>query len=96
MNGRTNYLYQLDTPPTAVRMEDQTLQIADFAAARHEENPNSRTVGQHGVVGEVGMGRRSLAEGRPPVARLYFDDQHTCPELDALFDNGGRAAQVRE
>ena len=42
MSGVTSYLYQDGTPSTAVRIEDSTANISANAAARHEENPNSR------------------------------------------------------
>jgi outer membrane receptor protein involved in Fe transport len=97
MNGRTNYLYQPDTLPTAVRMEDSTLQIADFAAARHEENPNSRTQWDNTVsLAKSGRGGDHLLKGGVQFARLYFDDQYDILNSMYLLNNGGRAAQVRE
>ena len=42
MDGQTNYTYQPDTPPDAVRMEDATLGESDFAATREEHQPNQR------------------------------------------------------
>src|SRR3954470_11657998 len=42
MSGTTNSLYQPDTPATAVRIEDATLNTSANAAQRHEAQPNSR------------------------------------------------------
>ena len=42
MDGQTNYSYQPGTPADAIRRVDDTLSTADFAATRHEEQPNSR------------------------------------------------------
>jgi hypothetical protein len=97
MNGRTSYLYQPDTPSTAVRMEDATLNIADFAAARHEENPNSRTRFDNTVsMSQSGWGGDHLLKGGLQFARLYFDDQYDVQNSMYLLYNNGRAAQVRE
>ena len=42
MDGQTNYGYQPGTPADAIRRVDETLSTADIAAARNEEQPNSR------------------------------------------------------
>src|SRR4029079_2063593 len=43
MDGQTNYKYQPGTPADAIRVVDNTLSTANNAAARDEEQPNSRT-----------------------------------------------------
>ncbi len=42
MDGITSYNYQPGTPATAVRVVDTPLNTANFAAQRHEDQPNSR------------------------------------------------------
>src|SRR5581483_11979632 len=42
MDGVTEYSYQPNTDPTAIRRVDNTLSFADFAATRHEKQPNQR------------------------------------------------------
>jgi len=97
MDGRTNYLYQSNTPATAVRKEDSTAGIADFAAQRHEENPNSRTQFDNMVsVARAGWGGDHLLKGGVQFARLYFDDQYDVLNDMYLLYTGGRATQVRE
>jgi hypothetical protein len=97
MNGRTNYLYQSDTPPTAVRKEDSTAGFADFAAQRHEENPNSRTQFDNTVsMARAGWGGDHFFKGGVQFARLYFDDQYDVLNDMYLLYTGGRATQVRE
>jgi hypothetical protein len=78
-------------------MEDATLNIADFAAARHEENPNSRTQFDNTVsMSQSGWGGDHLLKGGIQFARLYFDDQYDVQNSMYLLYNNGRAAQVRE
>jgi hypothetical protein len=97
MSGVTSYLYQPDTPATAVRKEDATLGFADFAAQRHEENPNSRTQFDNIVsISKSGWGGDHLLKGGVQFARLYFDDYNDILNGLYLLYTGGRATQVRE
>ena len=97
MSGRTNYLYQPGTPANAVRIEDATANISANAAARHEENPNSRLQFDNTVsMVKSGWGGDHLFKGGVQFARLYFDDQYDVLNSLYLLYTGGRATQVRE
>jgi hypothetical protein len=97
MNGRTNYLYQDGTPQNAVRIEDATANISANAAARHEENPNSRLQFDNTVsMVKTGWGGDHLFKSGVQFARLYFDDQYDVLNSMYLLYTGGRATQVRQ
>jgi hypothetical protein len=97
MSGVTSYLYQPNTPSTAVRAQDSILDTASFAAQRHEENPNSRTQFDNTVSYTMtGLGGDHLLKGGVQFARLYYDDQ--VDELNNMYllYRNGVASQVRE
>jgi len=97
MSGQTSYLYQPNTPANAVRKEDATAGFADFAAQRHEENPNSRIQFDNIVSTSLsGLGGDHLLKGGVQFARLYFDDFNDYVGNMYLLYTGGRATQVRE
>ena len=97
MNGTTSYLYQPDTPANAVRKEDATAGIADFAAQRHEENPNSRLQFDNTVsLAKTGWGGSHLFKSGVQFARLKFDDSYEYLGDMYLLYTAGRATQVRE
>ncbi|HZP47138.1 MAG TPA: TonB-dependent receptor [Vicinamibacterales bacterium] len=96
MKGETDYSYQPGTPTNAVRrVSDGT--VADFAAARQEEQPNSRTEFNNVVsYSKPGWGGNHLFKGGVQFARLYFDDRYDV--LNGMYEifTGGKAAQVQE
>ena len=97
MDGETNYLYQPGTPSTAVRIEDSTANISANAAARHEENPNSRLQFDNTVsMVKTGWGGDHLFKGGVQFARLYFDDSNDILNNMYLLYTGGKPTQVRE
>ena len=97
MNGRTNYFYQPDTLPTAVRMEDATLNKSDFAAQRHEEQPNSRLQFDNTISYTAsGMGGDHLLKTGAQFARLYYESQYDVLNNLYLLYSNGRATSVRE
>jgi hypothetical protein len=97
MDGTTSYLYQPDTPAGAVRKEDATAGFADFAAQRHEENPNSRIQFDNTVsIARSGWGGSHFFKGGVQFARLYFDDSNEYLGDMYLLYTAGRATQVRE
>src|SRR5262249_24554413 len=97
MDGQTNYFYQGDTPPTAVRMEDSPANRSDFAAQRHEEQPNRRLQFDNTVsYSATGLGGDHLVKGGVQFARLYFESQYDVQNnLYMLFSNG-TPTSVRE
>jgi hypothetical protein len=97
MNGQTNYLYQPGTPAGAVRAEDSVLNAANFAAQRHEEQPNSRTQFDNILsYTKTGWGGDHLFKGGVQFARLYFDDRYDVQNNLYLLYNNGKPVQVRE
>jgi len=97
MNGQTNYLYQPGTPASVVRAQDSTLNTANFAAQRHEEQPNSRTQFDNMLsYTKTGWGGDHLFKGGVQFARLYFDDRYDVQNNMFLLYNNARPVQVRE
>ena len=97
MDGQTNYFYQPDTPATAVRMEDATLNRSDFAAQRHEEQPNSRLQFDNTVsYATPGFGGDHLLKAGVQFARLYFESRYDVQNNMYLLYSNGRATSVRE
>jgi len=97
MNGTTSYLYQPDTAPNAVRKEDATAGFADFAAQRHEENPNARIQFDNSVsFAKAGLAGSHLFKGGVQFARLKYDDFNEYLGDMYLLYTAGRATQVRE
>jgi carboxypeptidase family protein len=95
MKGQTNYLYQPDTPPTAVRFRDLGLNTAGGAAQRHEEQPNSRTQFDNTMsYTTTGLGGDHLIKGGVQFARLYFDDFFDVQNNMYLIYNNGRPTQI--
>ena len=97
MDGRTSYLYQPNTPASAVREEDSVLNTSANAAQRHEENPNRRWQFDNSVsMSKSGFGGDHLLKGGVQYARLYFDDFNDIQNGLYLLYQGGVAKQVRE
>jgi len=97
MDGQTNYFYQPDTPPNAVRMEDATLNRSDFAAQRHEEQPNARLQFDNTIsYAASGFGGDHLLKTGVQFARLYFESRYDVQNNLYLLYSNGRATSVRE
>jgi hypothetical protein len=97
MNGQTSYLYQPNTPASAVREEDSVLNTSANAAQRHEENPNRRWQFDNSVsMTKSGWGGDHLFKGGVQYARLFFDDLNDIQNALYLLYQGGKATQVRE
>jgi hypothetical protein len=97
MDGQTNYFYQPDTAATAVRMEDATLNKSDFAAQRHEEQPNSRLQFDNTVSYAMqALGGDHLFKSGVQFARLYFESRYDVQNNMYLLYSNARATSVRE
>ena len=78
MDGQTNYGYQPGTPADAIRRVDSTLSTADFAAARNEEQPNSRHQFDNVFSYALnGWGGDHQLKAGVQFARLYWESRHT-------------------
>jgi outer membrane receptor protein involved in Fe transport len=97
MDGITNYFYQPDTPASAVRKEDATLNISDFAAQRHEEQPNSRYQFDNTVsYSASGAGGDHLLKTGVQFARLSFESRYDVQNALYLLYSNGVPTSVRE
>ena len=78
MDGQTNYTYQPGTDPDAIRFVDFTIGSQNFAAPRHEEQPNSRHQFDNTLAYHLGdfFGDHFLKFG-VQWARLYFEQRYT-------------------
>ena len=75
MKGETDYSYQPNTPANAIRVVDATLDTANNAAQRNEQQPNSRIQFDNSLTySKSGWGGDHLFKGGVQFARLYFDD----------------------
>ena len=95
MDGQTNYSYQPGTPADAIRIQDTTLSTANFAASRHEEQPNSR----HQFDNIVSYSKSALGEhlfkGGLQWGRLYYESRYTVQGDYHLIYNNNVPTAVR-
>ncbi|OLE84955.1 MAG: hypothetical protein AUF76_02080 [Acidobacteria bacterium 13_1_20CM_2_65_9] len=97
MVGQTNYGYQPGTPADAIRVQDTTASTANFAANRHEEQPNSRYQFDNIIsFGKSGLGGDHFFKGGVQWARLYYESNYTVQGNYHLIYNAGRPTAVRE
>jgi hypothetical protein len=97
MDGQTNYLYQPGTPADAIRKVDNTLSTADFAAAREEHQPNSRTQFDNVVsYGTSGLGGEHLIKAGVQWGRLYYESQQTVLGDHYVEYSNSLPSQIRE
>jgi hypothetical protein len=97
MDGQTNYGYQPGTPPDAIRRVDSTLSTADVAAARHEEQPNSRHQFDNVFSYAVNdWGGDHQFKAGVQFARLYWESRQTVQGDHWVEYSNGRATQVRQ
>src|SRR5262249_54733550 len=95
MKGETDSSYQPGKPANAVRAGcDVTRAVC--AAARQEEQPNSRTQFDNTLsYSKTGWGGSHLLKGGVQFARLYFEDRYDVLNGMYLIYTGGKAAQVQ-
>jgi hypothetical protein len=97
MKGETDYGYQPGTPPTAVRILDNTKSTADGAAARQEAQPNSRLQFDNTVAyTKSDWGGDHLFKGGVQFSRLYFEDRYDVQNGYYLIYNNGVATSVQQ
>ena len=97
MSGKTEYLYQKDTPAGAIRVVDNTLSTAAKAAQYQELNPNSRIQFDNVLSYTTsGLGGDHLIKAGVQFARMRFLDDYTVLGDMYLEYNNGRPLQVRE
>ena len=95
MDGQTNYSYQPGTPADAIRVQDGTLSTANFAAGRHEEQPNSRTQFDNVVSYNKSAFGEHLFKGGAQWGRLYYESRYTVQGDHWLIYSNGLPTSVR-
>jgi len=97
MDGQTNYDYQPGTPADAIRKVDSTLSTADFAAARKEEQPNSRHQFDNIFAYALkGRGGDHQLKAGVQFARLYWESRQTVQGDHWVEYANGVPNQVRQ
>jgi hypothetical protein len=97
MSGTTNYLYQPDTLPSAIRVEDATLNTAANAAQRHEAQPNSRYQFDNTVSQSLsGLGGDHLLKAGVQYGRLSYESDFDVQNNIYLLYSNGLPTSVRE
>lgn len=96
MIGETDYYYQPDTPPDAVRVVDTVLSTANFAAPYEEILPNSRIQWDNSFAySRTGWGGEHVFKGGVQWSRLRLLDQYRIQGDKYLIYNNGVPAQVQ-
>jgi Carboxypeptidase regulatory-like domain/TonB dependent receptor-like, beta-barrel len=97
MDGQTNYTYQPDTPPDAIRWYDFTVGAYNFAAPDHTEQPNSRHQFDNiFAYNTSGFGGDHFLKGGVQWARLYYEERTTVQGHHIVEYSSGRAQRVRQ
>jgi catechol 2,3-dioxygenase-like lactoylglutathione lyase family enzyme len=96
MDGQTNYTYQPGTPPDAIRFVDFTIGSQDFAAPRHEEQPNSRHQFDNTFAYSFGgFGGDHFLKVGVQWARLYFEQRFTVQGHHYVEYSSGAPNRIR-
>jgi hypothetical protein len=96
MDGQTNYTYQPGTPADAIRFLDFTLGTQDFAAPRHEEQPNSRHQFDNVLAyNATGWGGDHFFKGGVQYGRLYFEQRYTVQGHHYVEYSNGAPNRIR-
>ncbi|MGE3273944.1 MAG: carboxypeptidase regulatory-like domain-containing protein [Vicinamibacterales bacterium] len=96
MNGKTNYLYQPNTPADAIRRVDNSLSTAFNAATREEHQPNSRTQFDNIFSYSANKGGDHLFKGGVQWGRLYYESDYSVQGDHYVEYSNGVPTQVRE
>ncbi len=97
MDGQTNYSYQPGTPPEAIRRVDETLSTADIAAARNEEQPNSRHQFDNVFSYALnGWGGDHQLKAGVQFGRLYWESRHTVQGDHWVEYSNNNPTQIRQ
>jgi hypothetical protein len=97
MSGITSYNYQPNTPATAVRVVDTPADSANFAAQRHEDQPNSRLQFDNSVsISKSGAGGDHLFKAGVQFAQLKYESNYDVLNGMYLNYNNGVPVNVQE
>jgi hypothetical protein len=96
MDGQTNYTYQPGTSADAIRFVDFTVGSQNFAAPRHEEQPNSRHQFDNTLSYHLNdWGGDHLLKLGVQWARLYFEQRYTVQGHHYVEYSGGNPNRIR-
>jgi hypothetical protein len=97
MDGQTNYTYQPDTDPNAIRRVDNVTGKVDFASTREEHQPNSRHQFDNALTfGKSGLGGEHLMKVGVQWARMYYSSDYSVQGDHYVEYNSGVPTQVRQ
>jgi hypothetical protein len=97
MDGQTNYTYQPDTAPDAIRYFDQGTTEVRFASTREEHQPNSRHQFDNiFTFGKSGMGGEHLIKAGVQWGRLYYASDYSVRGDHWVLYNNGVPTSVRQ
>jgi hypothetical protein len=97
MDGQTNYLYQPDTDPSAIRYVDTVTGEVRFASTREEHQPNSRHQFDNVLTfGKNGWGGEHLFKTGVQWGRMYYESSYSVQGDHYVEYNSGVPTQVRQ
>ena len=97
MDGQTNYTYQPDTAPDAIRYFDQGTTEVRFASTREEHQPNSRHQFDNiFTFGKSGFGGEHLIKAGVQWGRLYYASDYSVRGDHWVLYNNGIPTSVRQ
>ena len=97
MDGVTNYTYQPDTAPDAIRKEDIGTNEVFFASTREDHQPNSRHQWDNVFTfGKSGLGGEHLIKAGVQWARLYYGSDYSVKGDHWVEYNNGVPLRVRQ
>ena len=97
MDGQTNYTYQPDTAPDAIRWVDNVTQVVKFASTREEHQPNSRHQFDNAFTwGTSRFGGEHLLKAGVQWGRLYYSSDYSVRGDHYVEYNNGVPTQVRQ
>jgi hypothetical protein len=97
MDGQTNYTYQPDTAPDAIRKIDTSRAEVFFASTREEHQPNSRHQFDNVVSYDTNAwGGTHLFKGGVQYGRLYYSSDYSVRGDHWVIYNNGAATAVRQ
>ncbi len=97
MDGQTNYTYQPDTAPDAIRKIDTGTTDVFFASTREEHQPNSRHQFDNVFTfGKSGMGGEHLIKAGVQWGRLFYGSDYSVKGDHWVIYNNGVPTSVRQ
>ena len=97
MDGQTNYTYQPDTAPDAIRKIDTVTTEVTRASNRQDYQPNSRTQFDNiFTFGKSGLGGEHLVKAGVQWSRLYYGSDYSVRGDHHVIYNNGVPTSIRQ